>query len=123
MSLFHNLRKIHGIKSEIRTLVRAFRDDRTSMITKLSIGLLALAYIISPIDIAPDILPLLGISDDALIIPLLMWILIPNHILDDARRHIAMIDKKESHKHSWIFWLCIIMLSIMLLYTLYQLLK
>jgi uncharacterized membrane protein YkvA (DUF1232 family) len=56
--------------------------------TKLTIATLALIYIISPIDILPDILPLFGITDDIMIIPLLMWILLPNNILDDARKHV-----------------------------------
>ena len=47
-------------------------------------------------------LPLFGISDDILVIPLLMWILIPNHILDDARE-IRRRARKKPHSHHWIF--------------------
>mgnify|MGYP000961949000 CR=1 FL=1 len=122
MKILQNLKKIHGLRSEIRTLARAYMDERTSMISKLTIARLALVYIISPIDIAPDIFPLIGITDDMIVIPLLMWFFIPNNILDDARRHIAILEKKDTHTHGWIFWMCMVILGLMLLYTMYELL-
>ncbi len=122
MSFFKNIKKIHSIKSEIRTLARAYMDDRTELVTKLIIAILSLAYIVSPVDILPDFLPLLGITDDVLIIPLLMWILIPNNILEDARKYVANIEKKEPHSHHWIFWTCMSILGIMLVYTVVELL-
>jgi uncharacterized membrane protein YkvA (DUF1232 family) len=81
------------------TLFRAFRDVRTPTTTKLIIAVLASAYIISPIDIAPDILPFLGITDDIMIIPLLMWVFIPNDILDDARKYVE--DNTSRSKYHW----------------------
>ena len=122
MSFLRNIKKIHSIKSEIRTLARAYMDERTELVTKLTIALLSLAYIVSPIDILPDFLPVIGITDDILIIPVLMWILIPNTILEDARKYVANQEKKETHSHHWIFWTCISLLGIMLLYTIVELL-
>ena len=123
MGFFQNIKTIHNLKSEVRTLARAYMDERVSMITKVIIALLSLVYIVSPVDLAPDFLPIIGISDDILIIPLIMWILLPNNILEDARRHIALLEKKEPHSHHWIFWICINILVIMLIYTIYELLK
>ncbi len=122
MSFLKNIKKIHSLRSEIRVLARAYTDERTELITKLIIALFALAYIVSPVDILPDFLPLFGISDDILVIPLLMWILIPNHILDDARRYVAELEKKEPHSHHWIFWTCMSILGLMLIYTIVELL-
>ena len=122
MGLFKNIEKIHSIKSEIYTLAHAYMDSRTSLTTKLIIALLALVYIVSPIDILPDFLLLIGISDDALIIPFLMWILIPNDILEDARKYVAVHEKKEPHSHHWIFWTCMSILGLMLIYTIIELL-
>ena len=122
MGFLKNIKKIHSIKSEVRTLARAYMDDRTELVTKLIIAILSLAYIVSPVDILPDFLPLLGITDDVLIIPLLMWILIPNNILEDARKYVANIEKKEPHSHHWIFWTCMSILGIMLVYTIVELL-
>ena len=123
MKIFQSIKKIHSVKSEIRALARAFIDIRTPLLTKLAISLLSLAYIVSPIDILPDFMPIIGLTDDILVIPILMWILIPNFILDDARKYVAALEKKEPHSHHWIFWICVSLLGIMLLYTLYKLLR
>lgn len=123
MGFLTNIRKIHSLKSEFRTLIRAYKDERTELVTKLTIALLALVYIVSPIDILPDFMPFLGISDDILIIPVLMWMLIPDEVLEDARKHVALLEKKESHSHHWIFWTCMSLLGIMLIYTIYKLLR
>lgn len=45
------------------------KDKRTPMITKL-IGGLVLAYALSPIDLIPDFIPVLGLLDDVILIPL-----------------------------------------------------
>lgn len=98
-------------------LARAYMDDRTPVGTKLTIAILSLVYVINPVDVLPEILPLLGIVDDAMIIPLLMWILIPNSVLNDARTYIAQEDKKKPKKKHWFFWgvmLCILLAIIAL---------
>lgn len=122
MGFFQNIKTIHSLKSEVKTLARAYMDERVSMITRVVIALLSLVYIVSPVDLAPDFLPILGISDDVLIIPLIMWILLPNIVLEDARRHIAVLEKKVLHSHHWFFWACVSLLGIMLIYTIYELL-
>ena len=120
MSLLKSLKKIRWIKSEIQTLKRAYMDARTPTSTKLTIAVIASIYILSPVDIAPDILPLLGIVDDVFIIPFMMWILLPNKILDDARAHVAK-EKKESHSHHWILWTFSVILCVLMIYTFYLL--
>jgi uncharacterized membrane protein YkvA (DUF1232 family) len=120
MVLFKSLKKIRWIKSEIQTLKRAYMDTRVPMSTKLTIAIISFVYIVSPVDIAPDLLPLLGIVDDVCIIPILMWIVLPNKVLDDARAHIAE-QKKEPHSHHWILWTFCVILCVLMLYTLYLL--
>lgn len=104
MKLIQNIKKIRGIRSEIHMLTRAYMDDRTPVMTKLVIAILSLIYVINPVDILPEILPLLGIVDDAMIIPILMWILIPNTVLHDARMHIAQQEKNKPQKKHWFLW-------------------
>ena len=56
------------IKRDVFVLWFAFRDTRTPWWNKL--GMLGLvAYGISPIDIIPDVIPFVGLLDDAVIIP------------------------------------------------------
>lgn len=84
-------------------------DARTPTRTKLTIAVIAIIYILSPIDIAPDILPLLGIVDDVFIIPLMMWIGLPNAVLDDARTYIQKEDATKPKKRHWFLWIFLIL--------------
>lgn len=62
-------------------------DSRTPIISKWLIGL-AIAYLISPIDIIPDFIPVLGQLDDFIIVPSLIFVatlLIPENVKQDAR--------------------------------------
>lgn len=123
MKFVNNFKKIHGIKSEIKAFIRAYRDERTSMARKLLIGMLILIYVINPIDLSPDFLPIIGIADDILIVPTILWILLPNHVLNDARIFITKTENRDKHSHHWLFWVCLNALGIMLVYTLYKLLS
>jgi uncharacterized membrane protein YkvA (DUF1232 family) len=96
-------------------------DSRTPVITKLIIAIISVIYIVSPIDILPEILPLLGIVDDTMIIPLMMWIMIPNNILDDARKYVTAHTKKQ--KYHWILWSGFIAISIIIITVIYLFLK
>lgn len=58
--------------------------------TWLKLGTAGIAlYLLSPVDLIPDIVPLLGIVDDAVIVPLaIRWLLdhLPAHIRGEAMR-------------------------------------
>ncbi|MGV3491599.1 MAG: YkvA family protein [Devosia sp.] len=61
-------------RKELATLWRAFLAPETPMHLK-ALMLLVPAYLLSPIDLIPDVIPLLGWVDDFVIIPLLVsWI-------------------------------------------------
>ena len=77
-----------------RTIVRdvgalwlATRDSRVPWHAKLLAGAVA-AYALSPIDLIPDLVPVLGYVDDLIIVPLGIWAalkLIPEEVMDDLR--------------------------------------
>ena len=78
--------KVRKLKAEIQVLIFAYSDRRTPLMAKLVIGL-TVGYLLSPIDLIPDFIPVLGILDDLIIVPLLiMWSinLIPKNILEEA---------------------------------------
>jgi len=53
----------------------------------LLIGL-AIAYLLSPVDIIPDFIPILGHLDDVILVPGLIWLalaIIPQSVKQDAR--------------------------------------
>lgn len=58
-----------GIKRDVVALWIAARDPRTPLAAKIAAGAVA-AYALSPIDLIPDFVPILGYLDDLLIVPL-----------------------------------------------------
>jgi len=72
---------------EMRTYQFVLRDPRTPWLPKIILGL-AVAYALSPIDIIPDCVPVVGYLDDLLIVPGLVWLacrMIPAEIIEDCR--------------------------------------
>jgi uncharacterized membrane protein YkvA (DUF1232 family) len=77
-----------NFKVELKTYQLVLKDSRTPRIGRWLLGL-AVAYAISPIDLIPDFIPLVGHLDDAVIIPLLIVLalkLTPREIIEDCRR-------------------------------------
>src|SRR3546814_6798617 len=51
-----------------------FRSDRRTPWAARIVGLLIAAYALSPIDLVPDFIPVLGLVDDAVLIPAGVWL-------------------------------------------------
>jgi uncharacterized membrane protein YkvA (DUF1232 family) len=56
------------IKRDAVTLWFAYRDPRTPLAVK-ALCAFVVAYALSPIDLIPDFIPVLGYADDALLLP------------------------------------------------------
>ena len=63
----------HRLRVEAHAVWLAVRDPRTPLPARL-LGLLVAAYALSPIDLIPDFIPVIGLLDDALLIPLGVWL-------------------------------------------------
>ncbi|MDF7774990.1 YkvA family protein [Sphingomonas sp. AOB5] len=77
----------HRIRIEAHAVWLSVRDSRTPLLAKL-FGLLVAAYALSPIDLIPDFIPILGLLDDAVLIPLGVWLfekMVPPAILAEHR--------------------------------------
>jgi uncharacterized membrane protein YkvA (DUF1232 family) len=76
-----------ALKAQVVLLWLAARDPRVPLAAKLLAGLFA-AYALSPIDLIPDFIPVLGLLDDLVILPLGLWLalrLIPDAVAQDLR--------------------------------------
>lgn len=88
-----------GIRNDIRAWARRLKRDgltlwfagrhpRTPWYAK-ALGLLVVAYALSPIDLVPDFIPVLGYVDDVLLLPGLIWLalrLLPADVRTECRR-------------------------------------
>jgi len=75
------------IKRDAVTLWFAYRDPRTPLAVK-ALCAFVVAYALSPIDLIPDFIPVLGYVDDALLLPALIWLavkLLPPVVIEDSR--------------------------------------
>ena len=75
------------LKRELVAVTVALRDPRTPWRARV-LGALVVAYAFSPIDLIPDFVPVLGLLDDLLLVPLGLWLVvrwIPGPVMDDAR--------------------------------------
>lgn len=73
-----------NIRNIIPTLFVALRKKETPLVAKI-FAAITVIYALSPIDLIPDAIPVLGLVDDIIIVPILAFIavkLIPDHILD-----------------------------------------
>lgn len=61
-------------KGDIKTLFEMLKDRGSFSFSKKTIGLIVaiLAYIISPVDIVPDFVPLVGLLDDAALLTMVL---------------------------------------------------
>ncbi len=82
----------HRIRTEAHAVWLAARDPRTPLAAKL-VGLFVAAYALSPIDLIPDFIPVIGLLDDAVMIPLGIWLfekLVPADLMTEHRARAAI---------------------------------
>jgi uncharacterized membrane protein YkvA (DUF1232 family) len=122
MGFIANLKqKVKHLKEEILALSIAYGDKRTPFVAKLMIGL-TVGYLLSPIDLIPDFIPVIGFLDDLIIVPLLISVsikLIPKVVLEDAREK-AKQNPKKLKNNNWFFAAIIILIWVILLYFVYN---
>ncbi len=79
------------LKAQLLALYFAYRDPRTPWYARVfAIGVVGYAF--SPIDLIPDVIPLLGYLDDLVLLPVGIYLalrLIPAAVMVEARRRAA----------------------------------
>lgn len=81
------------IKRDVVAVYFAARDARTPLLARC-LAVAVAAYALSPIDLIPDFIPVLGYLDDVLIVPLgllLVVRMLPPEVLQDARDKAATV--------------------------------
>lgn len=92
MRLLERLRELAGTAGrEAQVLWLCVRHQDTPLAAKLMAGLVV-AYALSPIDLIPDFIPVLGLLDDVIIIPLgilLVRRLVPPAVMAECREQVV----------------------------------
>lgn len=87
-----------AIKRDVHALYLASRDPRVPWYAKAAAACVA-AYALSPIDLIPDFVPVLGYLDDVILVPLGIAIavrMIPATILAEHRASAALADGRPT---------------------------
>ncbi|WP_029935770.1 YkvA family protein [Sphingomonas sp. UNC305MFCol5.2] len=90
----------HRIRTEAHAVWLAARDPRTPFYAKL-FGLLIAAYALSPIDLIPDFIPVLGLLDDVILIPIGVWLFEKMIPRDQFAEHRAQAEIATRRPVSW----------------------
>jgi uncharacterized membrane protein YkvA (DUF1232 family) len=88
--------RVRALKRDVVAIALAVRDPRVPWYAK-AVGACVVAYALSPIDLIPDFIPVLGLVDDLVLVPLgllLMVRLIPADILAEHRRAAATVAER-----------------------------
>jgi len=86
------------IKRDVHALYLAARDPRVPWYAKVA-AIAVAAYALSPIDLIPDFIPVLGYVDDLVIVPLGILLavkLVPAHLMVEFRTAAAGADAKRA---------------------------
>ncbi len=79
--------RAHALRVDVHAVWLSARDRRVPWYAKL-LGLIVTGYALSPIDLIPDFVPVLGLLDDAILIPAGIWLmlrLIPDEVFAEHR--------------------------------------
>jgi uncharacterized membrane protein YkvA (DUF1232 family) len=75
------------LEAQVVTLWFCRRDPRTPLAAKI-LAVLVVGYALSPIDLIPDFIPVLGLLDELILLPAGIYVtmrLIPPEVIADAR--------------------------------------
>jgi uncharacterized membrane protein YkvA (DUF1232 family) len=93
--------KAKYLKSEVYALYLASKDPRTPWYAKV-LATLIIGYALSPIDLIPDFIPILGYLDDLIIVPagiVLLLKMIPKEVMEEARQKARSLSEQKNPKN------------------------
>ena len=89
--------KAEEINQLITAMYIAVKRSDTPLYAKIACGL-CVYYVLSPLDLVPDFIPVLGAVDDVLVLPFLLWLsvkLMPEDILEECKAQAKATDLSD----------------------------
>ena len=102
--------RARSLKRDVNALYLAKRDPRIPWYAKV-LGALIVAYALSPIDLIPDFIPVLGYLDDLILLPggiVLLLKLVPPDVMEEYRVKASNPELRISK--NWMFGALIVLL-------------
>ena len=102
---------------EMVALYLASKHPRTPWYAKV-LAVLIIGYVLSPIDLIPDFIPVLGYLDDLIIVPAgiaLLIKIIPADVLEECRSK-AQSDLSDGKPRNWIAAIFIVLIWLLAIY-------
>jgi uncharacterized membrane protein YkvA (DUF1232 family) len=100
------------LKKEIIILYYALKDKRTTLLSKIP-ALVSVLYLLSPIDLIPDIIPFAGYLDDLVVVPLLLNLSI--HLLPPEVREESILQASRNKRKFQFIGIVIVVILLALL--------
>ena len=114
------------LKQDILMLWFTTKNPKVPLAPKV-ICIFIVAYALSPIDLVPDFIPILGFVDDLLLLPILIWLavrLIPNVILQESRIQADQwLIQNQSKPKSNLGFLIVAVIWLLIMWLAYLLIK
>ena len=114
--LMEQKEKLRQLAEDIPALCLAMKEKDTPFLAKILAGT-AVVYALSPIDLIPDFIPLIGYLDDLILLPLLVALtlkLIPDETFERCREQARQMYQQGMKKH-WYYMLPIILIWVILI--------
>ncbi|MGN0155051.1 MAG: YkvA family protein [Lachnospiraceae bacterium] len=121
MDLKERARKL---KTDIPTIFLSLKDKDTPLIAKIFAGI-TVAYALSPIDLVPDFIPILGYLDDIILLPAFAALtirLIPHDILEKNRK-LAEGIWEEGKPKKWYYAVPIVLIWLLIIGLIWKALR
>lgn len=109
-------RRAKQLKTDVPAVILAVKEKQTPWYAKLVAGLIV-AYALSPIDLIPDFIPVIGALDDLIILPALIVLfvkLIPPEVMANCRKQAEELHADP--KSRWYYALPFVIIWALLLF-------
>ena len=92
--------RLEALNTQVATVFFAMKHPQTPRLAKV-LGTIVVVYALSPIDLIPDFIPVLGYVDDLILLPILIGLtikLIPKEVMVLARQQAVDFHKESQSK-------------------------
>lgn len=108
------------LKADIPVVLLAFRKKETPLLSKLLL-VFVMVYALSPIDLIPDFIPILGYLDDVILLPALIALaihFIPEEVMVSCRAEVK--NQNTFYEKKWYFAMPFVLIWLLVGWLIYQ---